>query len=791
MLKGIVMLGAGCACAGVIATGFLPQLPPLSWLCGSLVIVVVPLWWLRRRPWRIPLLALAGALLGAIWGCWSGNVMLSRQLPFALEGQVFKVVGTVVDLPHTEPLKQRFLLAVEHLDPIDPASPPLPSLPGRVLLNWYGGQSVVPGERWQWVVKLKRPRGFVNPGGFDYQAWLLRQGVGATGYVRKSHFNGRLASSKGTSVDYWRLELAAWLRRVLPESSMQGILTALVVGDRSGITPSQWSLLQRTGTNHLIAISGLHVGLTALLGQWLGMGLGRVLNLGIHRLDSTSSAALFSLASASCYAALAGFSLPTQRALIMVAAVQLCALSGRAWQPLQGLLVALVLVLIADPLAGHDLGFWLSFGAVGWLLYGFSGRSISGGWISGLLRAQWLVFAGLMIPSLLLVTAISPVSPITNLVAIPLVSFGLVPLLLLAAVGYFGAGESAAVVLVGADMLARVLWHWLEAMDSVSGQGGWYPSAPLTGARAAMGLAAVLLLLMPRGVPGRWLGALGLSAVLFPVQVARAPLMLTVLDVGQGLAVVVETPEHTLVYDTGPVYSQRFDAGAGVVAPYLKRRGIKTVDAVVVSHGDSDHAGGLEGLLGNLPAKRLYFGEPLRGSGVDGRNSFGSHQHINCESGHRWQWRTVSFELLAADSGFVKSNNRSCILAIRFGQALILLPGDIERKVEQSLLQRGQLPAEVTVLVAPHHGSASSSSPAFVAHTRPQYVLYSAGYGNRYRHPNRTVLQRYQHQESRAFNTAYAGAIQFIWRDSNQPEVVIWRERQKRYWFTEDGRANL
>ena len=823
MLKAKLLMAAGAACASIIAVSYLPDLPSVGLLSLLTVMaaVAVPI---VTDPWRWLPVVLLGGLLGALWATVAGHRLMDQLLPVSLEGELFQVTGVVVGLPRRDPLKQRFVLEVEQLTPLVDTADLSPHLPKRLLLNWYRAPAVLPGERWQLLVKLKRPRGFVNPGGFDYQAWLMRQGIGATGYVRHADGNQRLEPAVGALVDRWRYRLFAWIDGTLHQSPLQGLVAALVVGERQKIAPEQWALLQRTGTNHLIAISGLHVGLAALLGHGLGLMLGRLLNLVAPRVASAALAALCSGTVALAYAALAGFGLTTQRALMMVAAVQLALLMGRSWSALHGLLLAALLVLLLDPLAAHDLGFWLSFGAVFWLLFAFVGRidgRVAGSrlganavlrWMAGLGYSQWVVFVGLLLPLLVLVKGISLLAPLANLVAIPLVSLILVPVLLLAAVIYLLCGYESAVeasdgwglefahgLLWLADAVIARLWTWLQLIDQWGAAAEWYPAVPMTTAGVAIGLVGVGLLLLPRGVPGRWLGGLALVAVLFPARGTPPPLRLTLLDVGQGLAVVVETANHTLVYDTGPRFGERFNAGAGIVAPYLKMRGLRRIDALVVSHGDGDHAGGLEGLLASLPADRVYYGELRSGLESNIAGAMPSHDWLRCERGHQWQWDGLSFELWAysepaepAGTATKRAaNNQSCILTIALHDQQILLPGDIEQAVEHKMLADNRLPAEVSVVVAPHHGSGTSSSEAWVARLRPEYVLYSAGFNNRYGHPHSAVQARYRHYGSQPLSTADSGAIQLTWRQGEALDIVTWRERQKRYWFTDAAAQSL
>ncbi|WP_111641914.1 DNA internalization-related competence protein ComEC/Rec2 [Marinimicrobium alkaliphilum] len=747
---------------------WLPLLPPRSMALILPLLLLLSLRWLTFRL----LLALA---LGLTWSITWGHQQLAQRLPSHLAGEDLWVTGQVVDLPQSDHRRQRFILVPERYE--DDAGEELnETLPKRLQVSWYrSDQQVQPGERWRLRVRLRQPRGFVNPGGFDYQAWLLRQGIGATGYVRPSDAHERLATARRGHVDAQRARLQRWVAEGVAHPDA-GILQALLVGDRSGIAPERWGLLQRTGTNHLIAISGLHVGFIALLGYSLGLALGRLINLAWHRCPAQLPAHLSATLLALFYAALAGFSLPTQRALIMVVAVQLALLLRRSWRPRDALLLALVAVLVLDPLAPLDMGFWLSFGAVAVLLFGFVGRlrqyRLPG---LGLVRAQWLIFVGLLLPLGLLVNSVSLSAPLANSLAIPLVTFTLVPPLLLGALLDLFSPTLGAWALTLASWGLEALLRWLSLLDRW-GQGGANPLIAFTPWTAALAGLSALLLLLPRGLPGRALGAAGLLiAVSLPMPPAD-PLRVTFMDVGQGLAIVVEVEGRALVFDAGPAYSEQFDAGSGIILPYLRQRGVRQIDKLIISHSHSDHAGGASGLMAALPVERLLAGEPdALALGQDAEN---------CHAAEPWRWGEVHFEPLhwriAANAS---ANNRSCVLLVRYGDQKVLFTGDVEGPAERALLAAGVLPEAVTVLQAPHHGSRSSSTHAFVERTQPQAVVYSAAWQGRFGHPHPEVTERYRATGAQAWDTGAQGAVTARWREPGDPEVWAQRERHRRYWY--------
>lgn len=760
--------------AGVLAASCFSHLPPLHlvwWLIPFFVIAGVV-----RQRWLVLALALAA---GCSWGVFYGHRALSNILPEALVGQELLVRGRVTDIPLVDPRRQRFVMLVEQAS-TDTGEDILSLLPARIQLSWYDHeQVVVAGERWQFHVRLKQPRSFVNPGGFDYEAWLLRRQIGALGYVRKSVHNLPLAAPRAYDVSHWRYSLREWLLNA-SDSPRRAVLLALLIGDRSLIDSHQWRTLQHTGTNHLIAISGLHVGFVALLGLLLGNGLGRLINLRFHQFPPLLLACLCASSFALFYSALAGFSLPTQRALIMVLVAQYALVMRRSVRPRDGLVLAFVLVLLRDPLAAYDPGFWLSFGAVAVLLLAFVGRvSRPGRRLPGrsLFYSQWVIFIGLLLPLALLTDTTSLLAPVANVVAIPLVTFVVVPALLVAAASRDILPGISNLLVSGADLGLQALFWWLEELLNLA-DGRLYPALAFNPRAVILAAIALLLILLPRALPGRWLGyPMLFIALLIPVKI-RAPLQITVMDVGQGLAVVIQTPSHSLIYDVGPAYGDSFDAGSGILAPYLRQQGLTQVDKLVISHNDSDHAGGLQGLLEAVEVGHVYWGEPARPGPTAMPESA-----TNCHTQPPWEWDQVRFRFLSRPLfAGTKPNDSSCVLLVEYRDQTILLPGDISQTVEQLLLAGDQLPPNINLLLAAHHGSRSSSSPAFVTHTRPEMVVFSAGYRNQHGHPHPKVVARFDAVASRTFNTAQTGALEFIWDADKPVQVIEYRQRQRRYW---------
>ncbi|WP_051235691.1 DNA internalization-related competence protein ComEC/Rec2 [Marinimicrobium agarilyticum] len=756
---------------GIALSAFVSALPSIHWFW---LLPFLPLLLWRADIGRQGLFLVA---LGFFWGMAHGHCQLAHRLPPAYQDTDLTVTGTFVGLPDHDPRRERALMAVESLK--IPGGARLQWPLRRIRVSWYGGPALHSGERWQLRLRLKRPRGFVNPGGFDYQLWLMRQQVDATGYVRAAPENRRLGSADPLSLSHWREQARDWLAEN-PSLEHPALLRALLVGDRSGLNGEQWALLTETGTNHLLAISGLHIGFVAVLGFALGAGLGRLFNLGFRGGVASATGHALALMFALGYSALAGFSIPTQRALIMVVVVQLALLCRRRVRAMDALSLALLAVLMFDPLAVFDTGFWLSFAAVAVLLLAFGGRRQGGrreGWrspaLQRLFEAQWVIFVGLLVPLLLLTGEATLLSPLANTLAIPIVTLLVVPWLLGAVLVSSLLPELGGWGLWCADRGLDLLLLWLESFTSLRSWATVHPT--VSGASLALALLGVLLCLLPRGLPARWLGLPAIALALCLPDATAPALRLTMLDVGQGLAMVVQTPDHSLVYDTGPAYSDRMDAGSAIIAPYLRRLGVSRLDAVVISHRHDDHAGGFSGLTREIGAERVWAGEPSRLSGAK-----------DCHHRAEWRWNDVRFRFLHA--GFPEApnpNNRSCVLWIQYRDQHIVLAGDIEREVEWRLVGQGVLPEALALLQVPHHGALSSSTPVWVAHTRPETALVSAAYQGRHGHPAADVVERYRAQGSQVVNTATKGALVFEWNREGKRSAHFERIHRRRWWYVE------
>jgi competence protein ComEC len=806
---------------GLLSASYSPALPSDSqWfglLCVALFLGVVFLLlskMLLVRPglslsspvvicWRLTLFVLL-FICGCCWSWYYGVRLIDGQLAESLVGRDMLVHGRVVGLPAEDDQRVRFFFEVEraYVDQ-DALSDEL--LPRRLRLSWYQDSgrhskasrskpvSVVPGEYWQLVVRLKPPRGLVNPGGFDYQRWLLARGVNAGGYVRHSPLNRMQPGKSLHSIDRWRYQIRQGIL-ALPDSTARPLLIALALGDKSGVDPLTWQLLQDSGTVHLLAISGLHIGLIAGAGYLMFGLLARLLSLRFPYAVFFQRWSLVGAVTFGCfYAALAGFTLPTQRALIMLLVAAVVVWRGRYQTVWYGWVLAFCLCLLLDPLAGFDAGFWLSFLAVAALLLAMR-RNLVVAKLFQFIKAQWVVFVGLLLPLIFLGLPVSLLAPVINFFAIMWVGMLVVPVLLLGVVLFiFSASVAAVVWKVSAAMIEwfLVAIHWLlNTADNLSFIYK-YPGELSVLYMLLMGVAC-LLLLVP-GLRYRWLLLIAFLPLLVPQPREQPALQLTFLDVGQGVAVLIEVGERRLLYDTGPIWgrasSQKLaaekpassalyirSAANSVVLPYIEFRGIGYLDKVIISHGDSDHQGGAEVVSTLLDTGSWLAGELER-----------LPESIEAESCHgkSWSWEGVNFSVLPLPSSKggteLAANDHSCVLSIQAFGRHILLPGDIESTREADVA--GRLSEPVDVLLSPHHGSLTSSSIFFVQAIRPEHVVVSAGYRNRYGHPHARVLERYRVVGAQIFNTSETGAITVVVGRDGAIDTQAARARIARYWY--------
>lgn len=725
--------------AGVLAVHQLATLPPL-WLPAMLLLPGLVRW-----PGHAIWLA---AVLGAGWTIVEAGQRLSARLPVAAEGETRTLTGRVASLPERDAIRTRFVFESD----ADPA---------RARLAWYGEHPPLrAGDCWRVTARLSVPQGSANPGSFDYEAWLWRQHLYATGYVDSAR---RCDADASWSVNRWRQAASEQLAAALDAGIGAALIRGLTLGDRSALTDADWQVLRRTGTSHLMAISGLHIGLLATLVFLALRGVLPWLPPAGMNPPVLTLAALGSGLAALGYAAFAGFALPTQRALLMVAVVLVALVLRRPVLPSRVLALAGLAVLIRDPAAVLAPGFWLSFAAVAWILYLLRGRLGSGGW------RRWLWWQPALVLALTPLTLFwfgqaSIVAPLANAILIPAFAVVVPAVLGAAALTLVWPG-------VGASLLRLV-----EGALATGWQGlAWLADLPVAQVSLAappvwtllVAVAGLALWLAPRGVPARWLGVIGLLPLLTaPPAPAPGAFGLTVLDVGQGLSAVVRTAGHTLLFDAGPRYRSGFDTGRALVLPYLKSRGIGRLDRVVISHGDIDHRGGWPAIRSAVPV-----GQAL-----------GAATDRPCLAGQSWRWDGVEFRMLHPATPGGEDNDGSCVLRISGAGGSVLLTGDIEASSEQALLDRegGGLAADI--LVVPHHGSDSSSTAAFVQAAAPAFAVVPAGWRNRWGFPDPAVVARYRRADARVLHTGRVGAARFDLRPGEAVDVSRWRIRYRRFW---------
>ena len=705
-------------------------------------------------------------MLGMMWASVYGQYLLNHRLADQLEGEDVVVQGYVANFP--KPLENR--VGFDFI-----VTKAIEGVPGKIRLNWYSPPiAIKAGQVWQMAVRLKKPHARINPGGFDYEAWLFANHIGATGYVRpkpqpqqiNSHF-----SAHRCLVQFRQL-ISDQLDAALPGSEQLGMIKALSIGSQELISQHQWEVFRITGIVHLMVISGGHISLVAGLvfllvrrtWAWLG----------VLQVSPQTMAAYAAWLAGLWYGAIAGFSLPVQRAELMLTVWLWAIVRQRHTASMQVLLLALLVVVLFDPLALLSAGFWLSFAAVALLLFISANRLGKLRYWYQIGKVHLAMAIGLGPLLILFFQQVSLVAPLANYVAVPLIGVLITPLSLLAVLVAFISPWLASVLLWPVETLLKWLWWLLLQMAD-------WPLASLSGIHAPwysvlFAVLGVLLLLAPKGMPARYLSLFFILPVFFyaPKMPAVGEVWFTLLDVGQGLATVVQTQHHTLVFDTGAKYAEQADMGESVVLPYLQYQGISQIDTLLISHGDIDHSGGAESLLADMPVIKIYSSVAAWAERPSGNY---------CRTGQRWQWDGVDFSMLSPDEdGFNSENDNSCVLRISNRQHSFLLTGDIQQTAESHLVERYGNDLASEVLVAPHHGSKTSSSQGFIEQVRPERVLIPAGYRNRFGFPHLSVMQRYEKLQANIFSSANNGAIS-LKTDGAEMTQTLARQQQRKYWM--------
>ncbi|MFY3384247.1 DNA internalization-related competence protein ComEC/Rec2 [Paracidovorax sp. MALMAid1276] len=791
-------------------------------LAVGLAGIALALWWARRRrpaarwmAWGLAMLAAALAM-GAVCGLRAAGHHGDALNP-ALEGRDLRVKGVIAAMPQANEAGTRLRLRVLHARLSQGAAVQLPPL---IEVAWYGGAfrdaagaadlhlkppALRAGEHWEMTVRLKAPHGLRNPHGFDFELWMWEQGVQATGYVRtgaRDEAPVRLAATWEHPVEQARQTVRDAIRERLARGDSEaadparariaGVVAALVTGDQRAIDRADWDVFRATGVAHLMAISGLHITLFAWLAALVVGALWRRSVRLCLAVPAPSAALLAGVALAAAYAVFSGWGVPAQRTVIMLAVVGVLRLSGRQWPWPQVWLLACAAVVVADPWALVQAGFWLSFVAVGVLFATnpIAERHLSvsaGARFYALLREQWVVTLALTPLGLLLFGQISVVGFAANLVAIPWVTLVVTPLAL-GGVLWAPLWDGAALALQPLSALLQWLAQWPWAVV-------FLPAAPLWAGISAVAGGALLAMRLPWRVR---LLALPLLWPLFawqPARPAEGQFELLAADIGQGNAVLVRTARHTLLYDAGPRFSRESDAGHRVLVPLLRALG-ERLDLLVLSHRDADHTGGAAAVLAQQPQAQVL-------GSIEAENSLQRLRPIRpCVAGQRWDWDGVRFEVLHPRPGDEdpvargarspgpplppRPNALSCVLRVQAAPApaapvgaVALLAGDIEAAQEQALLARGAA-VRADLLLVPHHGSKTSSSDAFLDAVQPGTALVQAGYRNRFGHPAPEVAQRYRHRGVRLVESSRCGAAR--WSSAVPAKWACERDAGQRYW---------
>ena len=739
-----------------------------------LVSLIFLIGWMIRRPSGAITVALGIAVM--IWACSALLQRVEQRLDRVLEGQTVELVGFVASLPVATEDYTKFTFTAD-------------SLKSDLLVYWSKDrQPVYFGERWRLVVKLRAPRGTVNFQGGGREMWLFSENFGAVANVE----TGSMVHARRG----WRYAVGGIRERIRqkllqpeerqPEEqqdisagrdfSARGILLALAIADRSAISPADRNALTLTGTGHLTAISGLHIGLAAIAGFWITRLLLLFVPFAWVSRRTLDLSWLGSWLTALSYAGLAGFGISTQRALIMLSVLVLTQITRRHVAPFRPLMLALFMVLLVDPIAPLRPGFWFSFAAVAALLFVLANRAGRSTWWSAVTKAQVTASLATLPVAVFWFQTLSPGGPGANLLAIPWVSLVVVPLTLL-----------GVVLLPISDRLSEMLWmlgewsahlmlevvHWISALS----QHVQPLAPPVSVSLAVLAFVSALVLMLPGGIRCRWLAALPLILIVIPASSSTSKDMINIefLDIGQGLSVIVDSAGHSLLYDSGPGQPGDWDQVAPVIAPALARRARVEPARILISHADLDHSGGLASL-------RKRYGHSLY-TGNLGNHPRESWKDVSaCVEGTWWQWGDTRFHVLHPSTGLpYLGNDSSCVMSIRNGDASVLLTGDISTSVEQRLAMTGLTSHQV--LQVPHHGSSSSSGEDFLAAVRPVSAVASTGYGNRFGMPHDDVQKRYARHGRALWTTADCGAIEIMLdknglmkaRSARRERAALWR----------------
>jgi competence protein ComEC len=746
---------------GIAGLHLLPVLPDTSFSIFLLSAALAALIFRSKHAaWAALCIGLCYASL------WSGHA-LSQRLPLSQSGGAGIATVEIIGLPERDAEQWRFQARIL-------ASEGFSALHGRkIKLSWYRAKEAIePGDIWRFHLLLRTPNGVQNPGGFDSEQRALQDGIAAQGYIKKQ----AVFLSAQASMDRFRNMLSQRISQSLSADKGR-FVQALALGDTRGLTDQDWEILRRTGITHLIAISGFHVGMVAVFAVWCVRGFYWLIPACGIRLTRMHACALASIMASWAYTALAGFAIPTVRTALMISVFMLCRLLHRHISTLQAVCLSLLAILLSDPFSILSPGFWLSFSGVLSLIL-FMPQTSGQGMLRPFIRAQWVVSLALLPLGIGFFNQSTLIGPLVNLLAIPWISLVVVPIALLGCL-FAWLPAFAGVLWHVAACTMQALWRLLLLVQDQYWAG--YYSAEPTLLMIALAMLGACVCLLPNVMPGKWLGFFLMLPMLAPeaISIPHAQIRVAMMDVGQGLSVLIRTRRHTLLYDTGAGNDKGFSRGASTIVPALRAVQVSTLDRVVISHADNDHAGGLPAIRAQIPIGVLDASYRMPGAAL-------------CRNGKSWTWDGVRFEYLWPAAGVNGSDNdNSCVLRIDAGGRSILLTGDISKNAEQQLLalQGSRLASEI--IVVPHHGSKTSSSATFLQAVKPKLALVSSGFQNRFRHPNHQVIQRYHIQGAQVVNSVDSGWAELEsgpsgWRWLNRARV-----EGRRYWHRASPQESL
>ena len=778
---------------GTVSIQLLETIPSFLFLFFLVLILIISSIILIKNKlysFKFLLVMVSALVLGVILSTLAANHQLKNRLSTEFEGKDIVLQGIIEDIPDNREDGTRFKFKIQKaFYPVLPTQlisstdnktsanykrKEVLKISGVVRLGWFQNiRQIHAGEQWQLKARLKQASGFMNPGGFDYEKWLFTQRVIATGYIRKGDESYRIQYAPWWSINHIRELINQKIQNKVNDKTASAVLSALAVAVRNNLNETQWQLLQKTGTSHLIAISGLHIAIVAGFAFFPVMLIWRIFPRLNEKIPLELAGGIAGVSFAIIYALLAGFTLPTQRALLMVIVLLIGLLSRKSYASSQIMAVALLVVLLFDPLAAMSISFWLSFSAVSLILIILKRQMLIPRF--KLLKLQLLLSLGMLPLTLIFFDTGSLSAPLANFIAIPWVSIFVVPITLLGVIFLPLSDFISSALLNLAGIAIEYLFEYLNLLNEL----------PISSVRAAsvpffflfLAMLAVIFILLPKGFPGRWLSLiLLLPALLFVEKTPKqGAFSFAQLDIGQGTASVIHTANHTLIYDTGTRLSNRFDMGKLVVIPYLRFKAVKSVDTMILSHKNLDHYGGAKAIINKIKVEKILSSDTEILKGIDVKA---------CLAGQHWQWDGVNFDIIWPEKNSqLNANNRSCVLRVSNAYHSILLTGDIQGKAERLIIKNTKELLASEVITMPHHGSKTSSTQPFIEAVSPSLSLISAGYRNRFGHPKQDILDRYQALSVQVLDTINTGEIEVDFpEDSSSIVVRQYRQMQRRFW---------